>query len=329
MDQQQFQQLTAGLAQQEVDRRTTQHRREKTRDLVQQTTKCDGSTTSAVRMWIKEVSLAFNLVGAAGLVEIVTKTISGPLRFEIERFLTNFVAAQVVPRNAVPWNAIRDHVQAQFLNVDEAAALRDEVDKLRQSPYEPEAQYSRRFREVADAAYPGHRNADQERILVRAYARGLNAPGLARKLVEEANPNCLEAAIQAVSTFSERKDAYARLGREEQPMEVAGNVTSKPSTPAPPSNTELIDAFGTVVAQMEKLTTKVAKLEVSGRPMKASTKSPPPQQHGRRNTQGRRDQRDQTGPAWDSDGRPKCFECGKYGHFGRECSQRSGNGQRS
>ena len=216
MNQHQFLQLTAGLTQQETDRRTTQNRREQLRDLVLQTTKCDGPVTSGLRLWIKEVTLAFNLLGAAGLVDIVTKSVTGPLRFEIERFLGNFVAAHGGPRNGVPWNAIRDHVQAQFLNVDEAAALREEVDKLRQSPYEPEAQYSRRFREVADAAYPDQRNADQERILVRAYARGLGSQALARKLVEEANPNDLEAAIQAVATFSERKDAYTRLGRERE-----------------------------------------------------------------------------------------------------------------
>ena len=104
------------------------------------------------------------------------------------------------------------HVQTQFLNADEAAALRDEVERLRQSPYEPDAQYSRRFREIADAAYPDQRNADQERILVRAYARGISSSLLARRLVEEANPNNLEAAIQAVATYGERRDAYGQTG---------------------------------------------------------------------------------------------------------------------
>ena len=57
MDQQQFQQLTAGLAQQEADRRAVTTRREQLRDLIHQT-------------------MAHN-----------------------------------VARNAVPWNAIRDHVE--------------------------------------------------------------------------------------------------------------------------------------------------------------------------------------------------------------------------
>ena len=43
--------------------------------------------------------------------------------------------------------------QCQFLDVNEAAVLRDEVEGVRQSVYEPEVACGHRFREVADAAY--------------------------------------------------------------------------------------------------------------------------------------------------------------------------------
>ena len=49
---------------------------------------------------------------------------------------------------------MKAHLRVAFLHVDEDSALRDEVEKTRQSAYEPEASFSRRFREVADAAYP-------------------------------------------------------------------------------------------------------------------------------------------------------------------------------
>ena len=41
-----------------------------------------------------------------------------------------------------------------------------------------------------------------------------------RKLVEDTNPNTLNAAITAVAQLSERKDAYAQLERKEEPMAV-------------------------------------------------------------------------------------------------------------
>ena len=104
--------------------------------------------------------------------------------------------ANNVHRKAIPWDNLRDHVSAQFLNVDEEAALRDEVEKVRQSVYEPEAQYPRRFREVAHATYPmAQRNADQERILIKMYSKGLRSDGIARKLTMDINPNNLEAAL--------------------------------------------------------------------------------------------------------------------------------------
>ena len=68
----------------------------------------------------------------------------------------------------VPWIAIHDHVIKTFLNVDEAAALRDSVDQLQQSVFESEASFTRRFRELAQKAYMVPRNVDQSRLLVKA-----------------------------------------------------------------------------------------------------------------------------------------------------------------
>ena len=159
MDPGQFQQFTQGLAQQEGARIVTQNRRALIKDLVRQTSPCDGTPTSAVRNWIREIGLALNQVGDGSIIEVVSKTVTGPLRFEIERFIARTIDADLRERHEVPWPALRDHVAAQFLNIDEAAALRDEVEKVRQSAYEPTVQYCRRFREVADAAYPVGRSS--------------------------------------------------------------------------------------------------------------------------------------------------------------------------
>ena len=43
MDDQQWQQYTQGLAQQEIDRRAVQSTREEVKDLIRQTTTCDGT----------------------------------------------------------------------------------------------------------------------------------------------------------------------------------------------------------------------------------------------------------------------------------------------
>ena len=96
------------------------------------------------------------------------------------------------------------------------------MEKTRQSAYEPEASFSRRFREVADAAYLGD---GRNRILIRAFAQGLRSDELARKLAEEGNPTMLEEAFTTLACYSARKDACAL---HEEPMEVAPRVLPKP-----------------------------------------------------------------------------------------------------
>ena len=139
MDAAQFQNYTLGLAQQEAERRHIPTQREQIRDLIRQTQTCDGSTTAAVRNWIREVMLAFNQVGADSVIEIATKTVSGPLRFELDRYIEGLIVANQVGRAAILWADLRNHISAQFLNPDEYAVLRDELDKIRQSVYEPPA----------------------------------------------------------------------------------------------------------------------------------------------------------------------------------------------
>lgn len=72
-------------------------------------------------MWIKEVNLAIRQLVPADVVELVTRTITGPLRWEVERFIDQYIALNNVQRAAVPWADIETHVSNSFLNIDEAA----------------------------------------------------------------------------------------------------------------------------------------------------------------------------------------------------------------
>ena len=83
MDPAQFQNYTIGLAQQETERRAIQTTREQIRDLIRQTQTCDGSSTSAVRNWIREVtsdSLARQLIEHAAPISL-DKAITATIRF--------------------------------------------------------------------------------------------------------------------------------------------------------------------------------------------------------------------------------------------------------
>ena len=54
----------------------------------------------------------------------------------MERFIQAYVTREQVVRSGVPWAQLRAHIVQSFLCVDEQGALRDELEKIKQSPFE-------------------------------------------------------------------------------------------------------------------------------------------------------------------------------------------------
>ena len=303
-----------------------------TNKLLKQTSFSDGSTDVSTRIWLDDIDLAFNRVGDNSIINIVTSSITGSLRKEIELYIREFMTANRVAREEVPWPNIREHVVKSFLNVDEAAALRDSVDHLHQSSFESEASFTRKFRDLAQKAYPVPRNVDQSRILVKAYARGLRSTGMAVKMIEQANPQTLPQAMTWVAGFSERSDAVSRLGlrheteRDEIPMEISAVHPTMPpaaiSGPLSPQETAT-QMLGKLLRSQDKIMSKISKLEaaqtfgpgasnysIGGPDKRQSRPKQPPQSENAL-------------PNWSQDGRPLCFGCRRYGHLKRHCREQS------
>ena len=78
MDLEQFAQYLNNVATQEQNRRVLLTHRDGIRDLIKQTSQCDGSATISVRLWQKEIGLAFDQVGQPNIIQVVTNTNGKP-----------------------------------------------------------------------------------------------------------------------------------------------------------------------------------------------------------------------------------------------------------
>ena len=302
MDAAQLKEYTDGMAVIETTRTLRRHHEQCIQALIRQTTPCDGTSVAGVRAWFKDIELAGGELCAKNQIEIAARNAAGLLRWKLERYITGVLATNdnIKNRFNVPWADVRAHLRTLFSMWTRAVPS--------------EMRWRKRDR------------VPHNRILVRAFARGLCSDELACKLVEEGNPTTLEVAFTTLAGYSTRKDSYARLSRREEPIDVAP-VNPAPTRP-PDSTTDLL--LKKLSQSPERLQTKVAKFEAQARSPRittAPTTRPTLRDKGQRPPQGAVHE---PGASWTSDGKPRCFGCSRVFHVHRECRKsRSVNEQKS
>ena len=259
---------------------------------------------------------------SSALLEVAVRTATGPLRDELERLLTYFSHATNPPtdRHLVSWDAV-EALQKSFLPLDEEENLRDLLDSTKQGSNETLASFVRRFRSLANSAYPCEtRNADQQRLMLKSFARGIKSAEVAKKLVDEHAPQSIETAYDIAMRLGANQLAYDRLGCREEPMEISPVAQVSGSLSAANCTNNTADLIASIASALHKLNAKLDD----------SSPNPTRQTRGKflhdRNPDNKRNQRPtskrprHTNPlAWTPDGKPICYECSKVGHLGREC----------
>ena len=96
--------------------------------------------------------------GQTNVIEIASSTVTGTLRKELERFLhEEFQSGEYDSRERVTWVTLHARVSKTFLHVDESGALRDSLNNFRQSAYEADASFTRRYRDLSEECYPSNK----------------------------------------------------------------------------------------------------------------------------------------------------------------------------
>jgi hypothetical protein len=274
-------------------------------DIVRRTTDCDGSSYRPLKNWFQEVEYTLNYSNNnSDLLEVAVKTARGELRKEIETFLTEYSAANIdLPRFQTPWKDLKQHLFATFIPLDEQDELREKVNKLTQAPSESIAAFNRRFKTIADEAYPAPlRNADQQQILLKAYLRSLSNIQIKRPIVHS-EPQTLEAAMFKAVQTEQFEKKLTTLEPTVEPMD----ISAVQNTLVESDISKMIDE-------------KLAAMSISAIHNTPQNLTRHRQTHPR---QTGKNTRITNSLAWTQDGRPICYECGKPNHIARQCLKRN------
>ena len=303
----------------------SREKREWVTEEAQKIERCEGLPASSMRAWLRAMKGAMErtpkvnpAVANAAVVQaqvdrelgrkLMARAARGPLTVEIDKIMT-----------ANPETGVTDvlgDVEEVFLGADEAAARRSELEELRQQGgTKPEHQipaYCRLFLQKADEAYGIINRAEEtEAKLAELFVTSLHSEDIAREVFEHDPPLVTLGAVQQRTT--EIHNRSRRMGRawKGRRRVVQGNVRRETPMEIGPLESKHERALLERIERLEKELSAVKSGAGSREAPRPQAKPTP------KASSSTYDGPRVAGP------KTACYECGRLGHFGRDCEQRA------